>query len=664
MDWRRIQKHIDESERATASAAKAAAKAGKLTPKEIGLLDEEIGRLANGAGRGRSDLYLSEAWAEATAIHNVPEVLDPSVSYNKQWNADAWKEVKPVYEKILAKMQKRRESGALEGGTALGAAAAVVDDPDIPDGLSPEFYETLQALREVSSRNPVRTGERSWSVVVGPSIVQVPDAASEKEAVRRARLEAMRARLSALGAAWDESKHPRHPAGSPEGGEFAEDPNAGSQLFEDDDDDEEEAEGGEAENETVPPMSTKTSHLGETVWDGEGNPFKGLVVLPDTIFANNDTELKIFEGQYDDIVMLGEGPVGTLIERLLRPAPLKERIAIARAASAEDLEEAAGALLGKYEAIRGRAPDYDGAYTEVPAITAVRLDMERRHDDRTNKAKAKKTWQEAAGGGRAKATDEGAAPASAEPADPNDTAAIARRLNWVDVTDPDARRALRKAYPMFAEQEAARKKINPIVDRMYAAAIRHREAASETGTYSLPPDPEQDAKLARGAKSAWSKAPSFWRGIGFGALKDLSRTGSLRTKRRRSVDPVSVSASQGEANAFGKGVMIELDAEAVRRAEGSDATRVRYATQNHANEDLDTACDGCAYDPLYGNETETRLRQGAFGKGQIKRIYVTIDDSWQDDKIEEIRQSAGRIAPVVFVPRGYHGSTADARSDG
>ena len=448
----------------------------------------------------------------------------------------------------------------------------------------------------------------------------------------RALFGSLRLRIAALrAAAWDESKHPRNPAGSPEGGEFAEDPHGGA---EDEDD-------------------SKKKKPADAAWDGKGDPYEGLDVPADRHTADTlpATASKL---AFD---LFGEDG---------QPA----REAIARASSLETLRDAAaGAILFRQEYRDSGMPD--DAW--LAAIGTIRDELRRRQKEEKEEedadAYASKATAIADSYAQARRREKAAdAARAADEMDPGDTAAIARRLGWVNISDPDARKALRKLYPMFAEQEAARKKINPIVDRMQALAVDFADAAADTRpghpypSTSLPPDPSRDAQLARGAKSAWSKAPSFWRGIGFGALADLTKTGTLRTKKKGPNDPVSVSASQGEAYAFGDGVMVELDAEAVRRAEGSDATRVRYAYENSYNEEVDTACDGCEYNPRFANETETRLRQGAFGRDQIKRIYITLDDDWTDEKIAEVRGRVEKVAPVVFVPRGYHGPTADMRS--
>ena len=205
---------------------------------------------------------------------------------------------------------------------------------------------------------------------------------------------------------------------------------------------------------------------------------------------------------------------------------------------------------------------------------------------------------------------------------------------------------------------------------VFAAAAR---AAAKTGDVPSgnPDAPDQFvegiADLERNARNAWRQAPSFWRGTSTreldGLLEDPALGGSPdadRPRRGGKYDFVSISADQAEAAEFGGGVVLELDAERIREAEGRDSFRVRYdplpATATGAlDEQADTSEAG--YTSALSHELETRLRRGAFGRNTIKRIYLTPRPRGhrrqprpQDEKIQ--RRRRGRRRPRKLPRQG------------
>ena len=176
-------------------------------------------------------------------------------------------------------------------------------------------------------------------------------------------------------------------------------------------------------------------------------------------------------------------------------------------------------------------------------------------------------------------------------------------------------------------------------------------------------------------RQAWAEAPSFWRGTSLDEIEDLARTGKIgASTKKRDVDYeyTGISSGQAEAKDFGKnGVVLELDSDAIRAAEGTDAFRVRYmvnatvAPGRLFEELLVTSTDqnGTLGYPArdFSHELETRLRPGALPSSIVKRIYITVTDMHTEVDMAEIYSDYARIAPIVFVPQGYHGESYNDR---
>ena len=215
-----------------------------------------------------------------------------------------------------------------------------------------------------------------------------------------------------------------------------------------------------------------------------------------------------------------------------------------------------------------------------------------------------------------------------------------------------------RELPEFKAQRETRERMANIVDRIMIAA----RADGDTK--------RADAAIDAGTGQAWAEAPSFWRGTGYGKLDELAETAKLgdMAKKGESHYPfVSISADQAEADDFSMGVVLELDADAIRSAEGTDAFRVRYMVQatvapgRGLEEMLDTGTDtdGTLGYPAIGfaHELETRLRPGALPSSIVRRIYITVTVTHTEADLAEIYSNYAFIAPIVFVPRGYHGES-------
>ena len=226
-------------------------------------------------------------------------------------------------------------------------------------------------------------------------------------------------------------------------------------------------------------------------------------------------------------------------------------------------------------------------------------------------------------------------------------------------------RELASAFPEYEAQKKARRMVAALVDHAVLAAGRGAGSADATNKIV-------DAYTKR----AWESATSFWRDTDVDELEQLGKTGRLGAapKKRGGDYPfVSVSPDQAEGYGFGVGVLLELDAGAIRSAEGSDAFRVRYMVdatvgpRHGGKEMLDTGTGTggtLGYPAMYAKELETRLRLDAVPASVITRIYVTVRANYDVEYLSEIYSSFSHIAPIVFVPEGYHGESYDARHSG
>ena len=125
-----------------------------------------------------------------------------------------------------------------------------------------------------------------------------------------------------------------------------------------------------------------------------------------------------------------------------------------------------------------------------------------------------------------------------------------------------------EAYPEFRAQREMRERMARLVDRVMIAARFDKDTK------------RADEIIDAGTRQAWAEAPSFWRGTSLDELEELAKTGKIgaSTKKRDvTYEYTGISSDQAEAKDFGKsGVVLELDSDAIRAAEGTDAFRVNY----------------------------------------------------------------------------------------
>ena len=217
----------------------------RLTARQREKLDDEIAKLTLSRRNKGADRYVSEAWAEATALYWGPR-NDEYAGKIQGYNWEVWRRMRPAYEKIMTRL---RQDGYRAKGDSRPSLAPVVSTGWQPatkplkasgKGLEPasdaEFAGLLQDLRSLASQKTIRTGRSSWSVYLPEAVVQVPDAANEAEAEAEAermlapktrnaknRIAGLRARIAALragGGEWNEADHPRGQPGNV--GQFAE----------------------------------------------------------------------------------------------------------------------------------------------------------------------------------------------------------------------------------------------------------------------------------------------------------------------------------------------------------------------------------------------------------------------------------------------------------
>ena len=220
-----------------------------------------------------------------------------------------------------------------------------------------------------------------------------------------------------------------------------------------------------------------------------------------------------------------------------------------------------------------------------------------------------------------------------------------------------------EAYPEFRAQRETRERMARLVDRVMIAARFDKDTK------------RADEIIDAGTRQAWAEAPSFWRGTSLDELEELAKTGKIgaSTKKRDvTYEYTGISSDQAEAKDFGKsGVVLELDSDAIRAAEGTDAFRVNYmvnatvAPGRLFEELLVTGTDqnGTLGYPArdFSHELETRLRPGALPSSTVKRIYITVTSTHTEADLAEIYSSYALIAPIVFVPQGYHGVSYNDR---
>ena len=241
--------------------------------------------------------------------------------------------------------------------------------------------------------------------------------------------------------------------------------------------------------------------------------------------------------------------------------------------------------------------------------------------------------------------------------------------------------AMAEWYPEYEAQAAERERVAPLKEEprsLRAARQLRQKGRDKDGTLLA----TGIAALDRAVEEAWQKAPSFWRGTStdeLDSLLDDPTIGSLGAWDADAGDGdkppyafVPVSAAQAEAAAFGSGVVLEIDGDAVRRKEGAGAYRVRYDPFAYSNweqiggrehEKADTR--GTPYSSALQHELETRIERGAMPAGAIRRIYVTVDPwTYKPGRLAAIAKKYEGIAPVQFVPEGYHGSPRFGTPDG
>lgn len=121
-------------------------------------------------------------------------------------------------------------------------------------------------------------------------------------------------------------------------------------------------------------------------------------------------------------------------------------------------------------------------------------------------------------------------------------------------------RELAAAFPEYGAQKKARRMMAALVDRAMLAAGRGAGSADAANKI-----------IDAYTKRAWEPAASFWRGTDVDELEQLGKTGRLGAapkKRKGGCSFVSVSSDRAEGYGFGVGVLLELDAGAIRSAVG------------------------------------------------------------------------------------------------
>ena len=224
--------------------------------------------------------------------------------------------------------------------------------------------------------------------------------------------------------------------------------------------------------------------------------------------------------------------------------------------------------------------------------------------------------------------------------------------------------AIAEAYPEFKAQREMRERMARLVDRDMIAARFDKDTKSA------------DEIIDDCTRRAWAAATSFWRGTGLDELDSLVETGILgNTKKYVGAYPfVGVSSDQAEGNDFGRdAVLLELDADTIRGSERVDAFRVLYLIHATVRKDtdfeevLDTRTNQSGtlgYSARdFGMELETRLRLDTFPVSVVKRVYLTVDPGWNKRELEWLYDKYSKIAPVKFVPSGYHGTSFRTRED-
>ena len=163
----------------------------RLTARQREKLDDEIAKLTLSRRNKGADRYVSEAWAEATALYWGPR-NDEHAGKIQGYNWEVWRRMRPAYEKIMTRL---RQDGYRAKGDSRPSLAPVVSTgwqpatkplkasgKELEPASDAEFADLLQDLRSLASQKTIRTGRSSWSVYLPEAVVQVPDAANEAEA--------------------------------------------------------------------------------------------------------------------------------------------------------------------------------------------------------------------------------------------------------------------------------------------------------------------------------------------------------------------------------------------------------------------------------------------------------------------------------------------------